>query len=261
MATPPPLLNGHLIAHRGGARIAPENTLPAYREAARCGYRWVECDVAYTADGVPVLFHDDTLERTTNGHGPLHHLHSRDVARLDAGSWFHPRFCGTRVPTLAEALEEWQRLDLHALVELKVGAGQDPERLGNLVARMLVGTPHRLISFTADALAAARQAAPEIPRLLVLDNQSDPDSWLDQARHVAALGLDLEHTLLTRERIAALHHVGLAVLCWTVNDLQRAGDLLSWGIDGVTTDAIDVIKDTTVRCAGTLQVPVVTTVK
>lgn len=230
-----------LIAHRGGANVAPENTLPAFREAARRGFRWVECDVACTADGIPVLFHDDTLERTTNGHGHLHLIQYHDLVRLDAGCWFHPRFTTTRVPTLAEALEEWHRLDLIALVELKVGAGQDPEQLGSQVARTLVGSHHRLISFSIEALNAAKKIAPDIPRLLVVGDAPWTDAWMHQASRLGAMGLDVEHILITPELIDKIHNSDLEILCWTVNDPHRADQLLAWGVDGVTTDGIDLL--------------------
>ena len=234
---------GRLIAHRGGAHAAPENTLPAFSAAAHRGYRWVECDVACTADGVPVLFHDDTLERTSNGTGDLAATSWQELQRLDAGGWFAPRFAGTRIPSLDQALDHWANLGQHACIELKVGAGQDPQRLGSIVAKAVRrrNAGHILISFSSSALIAARNTAPELPRGLILDAPW-PMDWLDQVRSVDASALDPDQNLLDAQRIHDIQRAGLAALCWTVNTTARVTELLNWGIDGVTTDAIDDVR-------------------
>lgn len=238
-----------LIAHRGGG-LAPENTLPAFAEAARRGYRAIECDATLTADGVPVLFHDETLERTAGGTGPVASATWAELARLDAGAWFHPRFAGTRIPTLAQAIGHWRQLGLQALIELKENPGQDPEQLGRTIASQVAlqwtGAPPLLISFSIPALAAAAAAAPGIPRALILgtpwlDENPWPEDWPRQMADARADALDLDHHLVTRERVAELHGAGVPLVTWTVNDPTRAAELLAWGVDGVTTDAIDLI--------------------
>lgn len=238
-----------LIAHRGGG-LAPENTIPAFTEAARRGYRAIECDVTLTADLIPVLFHDETLERTASGVGRVADATWAELADLDAGLWFEPRFAGTRIPTLAHAIATWQQLGLQALIELKVNPGQDPTVLGRVVAAMVAklwsGVPPVFISFDGTALAAAAAIAPEIPRALLLgtpwlaDNPW-PEDWHQQMQAACAVALDVDQSLLTRERVVELHAAGVPVITWTVNDPARAAELLSWGVDGVTTDAIDLI--------------------
>jgi glycerophosphoryl diester phosphodiesterase len=232
------------IAHRGGAHLAPENTLPAFAEAARRGYRCVECDVALTADGVPVLLHDDSVERTTDGHGRLSDLSAAALSRFDAGSWFHPRFAGTRVPTLEQAIGCWHGHGQQALIELKLGKAQDPERLGAIVAsstlRYWRGDPPLFISFSTAALAAAARVAPLIPRAVLLD-EPWPGDWHAALTAAQACALDIEHTLVTRERIDTVHDAGCSILTWTVNGRARAQELLDLGVDAITTDAIDQI--------------------
>ncbi|MCK6487627.1 MAG: glycerophosphodiester phosphodiesterase [Planctomycetes bacterium] len=240
-----------LIAHRGGAHLAPENTLPAFAEAARRGYRGIECDVVLTADGVPVLMHDDTLERTAGGRGRVIDHTLAQLAGLDAGAWFHPRFAGTRIPTLEQAIAAWQADGQQALIELKGGAGQDPRRLGRtcaeLVARVWRGQPPMFISFTSEALVAAAEAAPHIPRALLLGcpwNEQNPwpADWRARLAAARATALDIDHTLVTPERVAEAHAEGVALLAWTVDDPARAATLLAWGVDGIAVDAIDKIR-------------------
>ncbi|MBN8525919.1 MAG: glycerophosphodiester phosphodiesterase, partial [Planctomycetes bacterium] len=193
------------IAHRGGSHLAPENTLPAYEQAAGLGHTCGECDVQLTADGVPVLLHDDTLERTTDGHGRLIDRSAADVLALDAGSWFHPRWAGTRVPTLAQALAAWSRLGMAPVIELKCGDGQDPARLGVAVSAMVAaawsGPTPLLISFIPEALSAAATTAPLLPRGLLLEAWCD--DWRERAAAVGACCLDIHHGLATAARAAA----------------------------------------------------------
>lgn len=233
-----------LIAHRGGALLAPENTLPAFAEAARRGYRAIECDVALTSDGVPVLLHDATLKRTAGLDARLADTPLATVAGLEAGAWFAPRFAGTHIPTLEQAIAAWQRDGQQALIELKVHKGDDAERLGRIAAQVVLrcwrGEPPLFISFNATALAAAAQAAPQVPRALLL-GAPWPEDWRSRAAAACADALDIEHTLATGERIAAVHAAGLQLIAWTVNDPARARDLLALGVDAITTDAIDRI--------------------
>lgn len=230
------------IAHRGGALLAPENTLAAVDEAARRGYRAVEVDVQLTADGIPVLMHDDTLVRTAGGSGLVASTPAADLAGLDAGGWFAPRFAGTRIPTLEQALERFQRHGMQALIELKAGEGQDPSRLGRVVARTVARCwqpePPLLISFSPEALVAAASEQPGIPRALLLDSPWRPD-WRDAMRAAQATSLDVDHGMLTRDRVAEVRDAGVRLVAWTVNRPERATQLLEWGVDGITTDAID----------------------
>ena len=112
------MVTSRVIGHRGSMAKAPENTLDSFRRAALDGALWIELDVHLTSDGVPIVFHDNTLERTSDGSGPLSEITLSDLKRLDAGSWFNPSFAGTRIPTLAEAVTLSDELGLSMNVEM-----------------------------------------------------------------------------------------------------------------------------------------------
>src|SRR5690349_72727 len=113
------------VAHRGYSTVAPENTLPAFAAAVRAGATVVEFDVRATRDGVPVVIHDRTVNRTTNGAGRIWDLTYDEVAALDAGSWFGAGFTGLRVPSLAETLDLLAPAPVELLVEIKPPATLD----------------------------------------------------------------------------------------------------------------------------------------
>lgn len=248
MTTTPIWPYPRMIAHRGGGTVAPENTLPGFVAAQQYGYRAIECDVGLTADGVPVLLHDSTLERTTDGRGRLIDTPLAALADVDAAARFHPRFAGTRIPTLAQAIAWWQEHGVQAVIELKAGGGQDPQRLGEVVATQVAqtwrGPPPLLISFSVEALAAARASAPQLPRGLLI-GAGRPAAWPEDWRSgMAATGasvLDLDHRVVTAPRVAEVHAAGHALAVWTVDDPLRVAELLAMGVDGLATDAIDRI--------------------
>jgi glycerophosphoryl diester phosphodiesterase len=230
------------IAHRGAGRLAPENTLAAFREGARHGYRAFECDVKLSADGVPFLLHDDTLDRTTDRRGPAAALSWAELSRLDAGGW-HGRVHAGEPPASLSAVAQFVLANGFALnLELKPTPGQG-RRTGEVVAAEVcrlwgdATLPPLLSSFTPEALEGARDRAPQLPRALLLDALGD--GWLDRA---LALGCDAVvalYTLLDAERVARVHDSGLRVLAYTVNDPATTRWLSTLKVDGVITDAVD----------------------
>ncbi|AGH83813.1 glycerophosphodiester phosphodiesterase [Ralstonia nicotianae] len=233
------------IAHRGAGKLAPENTLAAFRHGAGFGYRMFEFDVKLSGDGVAVLLHDATLERTTSGHGRIDALSFGQIAQLDAGSWHSPAFAGEPVPTLAAVACYLRANGLLANIEIKPVPGTEWRTGAALAldARTLwadAGVPPLLSSFSETALAAAREAAPELPRALLLDTL--PADWLDRLRALDCVALDANHRALTPEVIAAAHAAGFRVCCYTVNDVERARLLWGAGLDGLITDRVDCIE-------------------
>ncbi len=233
-----------VIGHRGAAGHAPENTLASLRKAAERGARWVEFDTKLTRDGAAVLFHDDTLERTTDGHGEVAETALADLRELDAGTWFDGTFAGERVPTLLDAMATLARLGLGAIVEIKPSPGREAET-GRVVAGVLKSSwpetlPAPLISsFDPTALGAALDAAPNIRRALNVFRI--PRGWRKRAK---ALNFRAVHCLernLTARRVRALKDEGMAVRAFTVNDKARAETLFGWGVDGVISDYPDRI--------------------
>lgn len=233
-----------LCAHRGAGKLAPENTLAAFRAGYAHGYRMAEFDVKLTADGVAFLLHDDTLDRTTNVRGRADALTWRELAQLDAGSWHSPAYAGEPLPTLA-AIARWSRAhDVAVNVEIKPARGRERETgaavaLDALTLWSGAGMPPLLSSFSEAALGAAREAAPDLPRAYLTDDV--PHDWRERAARLGCVAMDVKHTLLTRERIGEFHDAGLRVVTWTVNDPARADELLAWGVDTLITDAVDRI--------------------
>lgn len=233
------------IAHRGAGKLAPENTLAAFRHGASFGYRMFEFDVKLSGDGASVLLHDATLDRTTNGAGRLDALTLGQIAQLDAGSWHSAAYAGEPVPTLAAIARYLRANNFLANIEIKPVPGAE-WRTGAAVAldaRTLwagADVPPLLSSFSEEALAAAREAAPELPRALLLDKL--PADWLDRLRALDCVALDANHSELTPEIIDEAHAAGFRVCCYTVNDLDRAGLLWGAGLDGLITDWVDRIS-------------------
>lgn len=235
-----------VIGHRGAAGHAPENTAAGLRHAARLGIGWVEVDVALTGGGRPVLLHDETLDRTTTGRGPLAMAADDAVAALDAGGWFGAGFAGEAVPTLAEALRLCARLGLGIDLEIKPTPGSDRETAEAMVAVLDAvradtgGRPAAFCSsFSVASLAAARQAAPDLPRgLLVHDRGAD---W------TAAAALECFCVLANADIIeasfaAAVRAAGFQLGSYTVNDREQACRLRAVGVDCLISDWPDRIK-------------------
>jgi len=233
-----------LVAHRGAGRIAPENTLTAMRVGHAHGYRMIECDVKLSADGVAFLLHDATLERTTNGRGRADARGWRELAQIDAGGWHSAQYAGEPLPTLT-AIARFARTHAMACnLEIKPTPGRERET-GAAVALDAVSlwrdadVPPLLSSFSEEALAAAREAAPAIPRALLLDTL--PADWLQRLERLGCVALDAHHKALTAAVVAAAHDAGFRVLCYTPNEPERVAELAGWGVDAIITDAIDQI--------------------
>lgn len=233
-----------VIGHRGAAGHAPENTLEGIRKAAQLGAGWVEFDAKLTGDGVVILMHDDTLDRTTDGTGAVAKATYSDIARLDAGRWFAPEWQGIRVPRLANALDLLCKLDLAANVEIKPCHGRDIET-AQAVVSILRGRwpPSRpwplLSSFSHESLAAAAAAAPEMPRgLLVWEH---PDDWSDSARALGCVSIHCADQHLTSGWAGQIRRAGYGLAVYTVNDRRRAEELRTWGVQCIITDSLDVM--------------------
>lgn len=240
------------IGHRGAGKLAPENTLPAFALGLAHGFTAFECDVRLSADGVPFLLHDDRLERTTSGHGPAGALAWSELSRLDAGG-------GAPLPTLAALIAWAQRHAAWLNLELKPNPG-DAVRTGRVVAQAAqaarLTADHLLLSsFDPAALAAAREAAPELPRALLIDGQATSD-WPDVAQALGCTAIVAHHPLITEPAwVAAQQARGWQVLTYTVNDAARACELLRWGVTGIITDALDQVGPCAQRRLNAGQIP------
>ena len=233
------------IAHRGAGKLAPENTMSAFRLGAQHGYRMFECDAKLSGDGVLFLLHDATLQRTTNGHGTGGDLPWHALSQLDAGSWHSRAYVGESMPTL-EALARWCLANHFCLnVEIKPTPGTEAatgRAVGELLTRIWPATavPPLLTSFKPQSLAAARDAAPQFPRGLLLDKL--PPGCLDLAQQLGCQALVCNHALWDAALVQQVHALGLRALSYTVNDEWAAQRLIDLGTDGIITDRVDLFS-------------------
>lgn len=241
------------IAHRGAGKLAPENTLAAFRLGASHGYRMFECDVKLSSDGIPFLLHDDTLTRTTNAVDKLGANHSATagdhpwdrLAWLDAGSWHSRAFAAEPLPTF-EAIARYCLRNAYFLnIEIKPTPGQE-RRTGDVVARHAArlwqnaAVPPLLSSFDVLALEAALEAQPELPRGLLLDALWP--GWLETALRLNCVAIICDHPLWDTSSMTQAKSAGFRTLSYTVNDEATARRLLDLGLDGIITDRVDLFS-------------------
>jgi len=240
------------IAHRGAGKLAPENTLAAFRLGAAHGYRMFECDAKLSADGVPFLMHDSTLERTTNGNavlGPGSHVagdQSWDLlSRLDAGGWHSRAYAGEPLCTL-EGLARFCIANQYFLnIEIKPTPGLE-QRTGEVAGREAMRlwanaqVPPLLTSFRPEALTGARDTARHIPRGLLLDTLWH--GWFDVARQLDCVAIVCNYNLWTADVVAQVHAADMKCVSYTVNDESVAQYLLGLGTDAMITDRVDLFS-------------------
>jgi glycerophosphoryl diester phosphodiesterase len=230
------------IAHRGAGKLAPENTLAAFRLGASHGYRAFECDVKLSADQRPFLLHDATLERTSSGRGTAGELGWAELSQLDAGGWHSRAYAGEPLPSL-QAIAAYVQGNGFALnIEIKPTPGTETTTgaaVGTACAQLWAGSTAPLLfsSFQPAALQAAKASAPHIPRALLLDTLWP--NWLDVARRLACVAVVTNHRLMDAALMAELKAAGLRALCYTVNEAADARRLLALGVHGLITDAVD----------------------
>jgi glycerophosphoryl diester phosphodiesterase len=224
------------FAHRGGGSLAPENTLGGIRLAARMGFSAVEFDVMLSGDGTPVLIHDETLERTTNGQGLVCETPDTQLFALDAGY-------GERIPRYSDAVAVCREYGLLANVEIKPAAGFE-RQTAEAVARLSIGlwqgaaVQPLFSSFSLEALEIARDLAPKIPRGVLFDQV--PADWLETVRRLQAVTLHCAADCLSDAVLAEAKDSGIPVLCYTVNSEMAAKSMFELGVSAVFTDHLDL---------------------
>jgi glycerophosphoryl diester phosphodiesterase len=227
-----------LLAHRGDSRVAPENTLPAFESALKLGVDLVELDYHQSADGVPVVFHDEDLDRCTDAcalwGGQKIALATRtwsDLRQLDAGRWYGERFTGIRLSTLEDAL----RLTCPragCMIERKAG---DAETLVALLERLGYIDRCVVTAFDWDFLADCRRLCADVI-FGALGTHPLTEQHLAEAKKFGARVIGWDNRFVTAEHIALVHSHGLKAWVWTVDDPTRAAELVTWGIDGLISN-------------------------
>jgi len=232
-----------IIGHRGASAKAPENTIAAFSLAAAMGADAVELDVQLSRDKELVVFHDQTLERTTNGNGRVSSANLEDLKNLDAGSHFHPMFKGEKIPTLEEVFREFQgmrgiNVELKSLrfERLLVEKTYKCIYRNNMQGRILIS------SFNPFLLIEAYKINKEIPIGLLVTRGVGKIMRYFLQKIVQPTAFHPEDVLVTRKMIKGNHNINRTINCWTVDDSERINQLRKWGIDGIITNHPDLAK-------------------
>ncbi|KAJ1480980.1 PLC-like phosphodiesterase [Baffinella frigidus] len=245
-----------VIGHRGAKDIAPENTIAAMRAAKAVGTTCVEVDVMLTKDGVPVIHHDNTVDRCTTGAGRLQDLNWAELRELDVGSHFCPDFKDERIPSLKEMVEVCWALGLDLNIEIKHSNDDaalvptEEERLREvelatvtcLTLLSLDADPERvfLSSFSIPALEVAQAMLPHFRRSYLVEDI--PLGWAEMTKKLGCASFQFWHEKVCQEEIEACALTGIPLYAYTVNDPARAEELISWGLSGVFSDAPHLVR-------------------
>ncbi len=231
-----------VIAHRGASGSAPENTMAAFRKAVELGAGFIETDLQLSRDARLVALHDDTLDRTTNGHGPVSAMTLEQLRRLDAGSWFRdgesqgsPSFAGERIPTIEEILAfgREHEIGLHLEVKPTGPSGAEHAIVGALraageIARTVV------LSFSPSVLKRLQQLEPLVMTGFLFSDRFP--AAIATAVDAGARQLLPRTDRVTRELISEAHAQDLKVVTWTANSPEEMQKMISAGVDGIITD-------------------------
>ena len=239
----------HFIqAHRGASGAFPENTMRAFVEAAATGARSIETDLSLLSDDSFAIFHDAKLGRTVTGNIDISVLDAKSLSECDAGKWRGPDFAGETIPALTDVLE-WQlktgigfnwEIKPHipnSLSNSEIEYTELCERHANALCNALKGVDpalNMISSFDGDCLAALVSVMPNIARTLVADTL--PEDWQNIANELNLEGFHLNHEMLSKGQVEAIHAAGLSVRCYTVNEQVDIDRLAAFGVDMVITD-------------------------
>ncbi|MBT1035436.1 hypothetical protein KJY78_03605 [Canibacter sp. lx-45] len=234
-----------VFAHRGLSSQAPENTRAAFKLAHSIpGVRWIEFDLAITADEVPVIIHDDEMDRTSDMCGEVSQLAYSDIKNASVGAWYDVKFAAERIMTLAEMVDFSNSTGMNLNIELKGVTGKNGYALTQAMIRELKKELARLnreiqtliSSFNFTQLKLAQQHLPEISRAVLFEAHTFYNDWRTIAEYCGAQAINLEDKKVTRALVAEIKNAGYQLNVWTVNNRVRANELKNWGVDGIFTD-------------------------
>lgn len=233
-----------VIAHRGASGYAPENTIVSFTKAAQLGIKWIEFDVMLARCGLPIVFHDEELDRTTNGRGWVAEFPFSYLQTLDAGKKFSSQFSGERIPSLNQVLDFLKNAKMSANVEIKSLPGEDKKTVARALQEVELffpqPSPHILFSsFSVTALETLRKLSPKANvGLLMHDWRAD---WQMICDDLNCCSVHVNQAILTADKAKKIKSTGRFLLCYTVNDPVRAKELYNWGVDAVFSDYPDKI--------------------
>lgn len=236
-----------VIGHRGAKAYAPENTLESIETAASLGVKWVELDVKLTRDGVPIIFHDEELDRTSNGSGLVAATDYEDIRQLEAGSWYADSFAGVKIPTLEEAVDVLLKHNLGLNLEIKPCPGREKETAEVALDQLSQFWDERdnllISSFQHVSLEAAMDLAPDFARGLLIGGDEMPENWKDLLDYLDASTVNLGSRLVDRQVADEVMDLEIPLLVYTVNDPIQARSLQKLGVDAFFSDNPDVIME------------------
>lgn len=235
-----------VIAHRGGAKLAPENTLAAIRQAIDLGVDMIEIDVILSKDGEVIVIHDDKIDRTTDGEGVVKEMTLEEIKQYDAGSWFDARFAGEKIPTLDEVFKAIDGQTV-LLIEIKDG---DEEYPG--LERKVVDAIHKyeakdwvvVQSFNENAVLRVHEMDPKLTTYYLLGRNFVEFYEQLPATKPSSLpynGIAVHYSGIDAAKVEKIHEIGYKLLVWTVNEENDMDQMWDIGVDGIITDLPDVL--------------------
>lgn len=246
--TAPEMEAPFIIAHRGGAKLAPENTLAAIRQAVELGVDMIEIDVILSKDGEIIVIHDDKIDRTTNGEGVVKEMTLDQIRQYDAGSWFDESFAGEKVPTLDEVFDAIGGESI-LLIEIKDG---DEEYPG--LEKKVVESIHRhdanewvvVQSFNEQSVLRVKQMDPTLMTFYLMGkNFGEFYNRLpaDKPATLPYQGVAVHYSGIDAEKAKKLHETGYQLYVWTVNEDTDMDMMIEAGVDGIITDRPDALSE------------------
>ncbi|PMD71332.1 glycerophosphodiester phosphodiesterase family protein [Companilactobacillus nuruki] len=239
-----------IIAHRGIPTLAPENTMASFNVVVNHEVNWIETDLSITKDEEVFVIHDDKLDRTTNQTGSIETVNSSEVSNADAGFWFAERFRGEKVPTLDQLIDFLNIHKINANIELKGVVGDNANHLADKLVEKFSKALDRLdehveliiSSFNPIMLEKMYKLKPNLKYAVLFSKSTLGDDWnlVMQACHAKIVHPD--SVGLTENKVKRMKDYGYEINVWTVDDINRAQELLSWGVDGVITNIADRMK-------------------
>lgn len=233
-----------LFAHRGAAGYAPENTLASFKKAKELGAEWVELDIQLTADNHLIVFHDDTLERTSNGKGVVTDFTLAELKKLDAGSWYSNEYTDEKISTLSEVLDYLTSASLNVNIEIKNNEEKIKKTVETLIELLATYQPKLEIiisSFSLEALQLLNELYCEFPLALLAHDWSE--AYIKKAVELQCAAFHLNHKLIKAPRLKQLKATGMKVGAYTVNHKKTAQSYFDMGIDGIFTDYFDKLNN------------------
>ncbi len=231
---------GAIIAHRGDSLAAPENTMPAFISSIAGGADYLELDIRLSKDGIPVVIHDRTVDRTTDGTGVVAEMTLDAMRALDAGSWLSDSFANTRIPTLDDVLSLTRGKDIRVVVEYKGTWSKDAVRMTvDMIEAAGLADTALVQSFSEKTVARIAAAAPRLSLALLTDD-------LDASTIATAASLGahaVNPRAATARGVELAHRAGLGVFVWTQDDRAQWEELTAMGVDGIITNRPDALRD------------------